>query len=103
MTVISLWQESSIIICSGWINGGVNVSSLKHGHVLPNGGSAVYVPVAMVNPRSAAPLMMAHFHAQTHKVDWMSFPSFLSLNWELMQWEFVKAAFWRRSLDPSFD
>lgn len=103
MTVISLWQESSIIICSGWITGGVNVSSLKHGHVSANGGSAVYVPVATVNPRSAAPLMMAHFHAQTHKVDWMSFPSLLSLNWELMQWEFVKAAFWRRSLDPSFD
>lgn len=85
---------------------GVNVSSQRsslHSHVSANGGSAVDVPVAMVNPRTAAPLLMAHFHAQTHKVDWMSFPSFPSLNWELILWEFVKAAFWRRSLDSSFD
>lgn len=35
------------------------------------------------------------------KVDWMSFLSFLSLNWELIQWEFVKGAFWRLSWIPA--
>lgn len=49
---------------------GVNVSSqrssLKHSHVSANGGSAVYVPIAMVNPRTAAPLVVAYYNAQTH-------------------------------------